>query len=56
MRLIEHSFVSQLQGQAKLTFEPSGVVCVLAIPIASLNPRHSRGRTGALGCLRRRAF
>jgi two-component sensor histidine kinase len=41
MRLIEHSFVSQLQGQAKLTFEPSGVVCVLAIPIASLNPRHS---------------
>jgi two-component sensor histidine kinase len=35
-RLIEHSFVSQLQGEAKLTFEPTGVVCVLDIPLASL--------------------
>jgi two-component sensor histidine kinase len=37
-RLIEQSFVSQLQGQAKLAFEPSGVVCTLTIPIASLKP------------------
>ena len=38
-RLIEHSFVSQLQGQAQLTFEPTGVVCVLSIPVGSLSPR-----------------
>ena len=37
-RLIEHSFVSQLQGQSQLTFDPSGVVCVLTIPVASLKP------------------
>lgn len=37
-RLIEHSFVSQLQGQAQLSFPPSGVVCVLTIPVASLKP------------------
>lgn len=37
-RLIEHSFVRQLQGEAQLTFEPSGVVCVLDIPVASLKP------------------
>jgi two-component sensor histidine kinase len=35
-RLIEHTFVSQLKGEAHLTFEPSGVVCVLDIPLASL--------------------
>jgi two-component sensor histidine kinase len=35
-RLIEHSFVRQLQGEAQLTFEPSGVVCVLDIPLAAL--------------------
>ena len=35
-RLIEHSFVNQLQGEARLTFEPSGVVCVLEIPLESL--------------------
>ena len=35
-RLIEQSFVSQLQGEAKLAFEPSGVVCTLTIPVASL--------------------
>jgi len=40
-RLIEHSFVSQLQGEAHLTFEPSGVVCVLDIPLASLKPPQS---------------
>jgi two-component sensor histidine kinase len=40
-QLIEHSFVSQLQGEAQLTFEPSGVVCVLDIPLASLKPPRS---------------
>ena len=35
-RLIEHSFVSQLNGEAHLTFELSGVVCVLDIPLAAL--------------------
>jgi two-component sensor histidine kinase len=35
-RLIEHSFVSQLEGRSQLTFEPSGVVCILDIPVASL--------------------
>lgn len=40
-RLIEHSFVSQLQGEARLTFEPSGVVCVLDIPLAALKPPHT---------------
>ncbi len=38
-RLIEHSFVSQLQGKAHLSFEPTGVVCVLDIPVASLKPQ-----------------
>jgi two-component sensor histidine kinase len=37
-QLIEHSFVSQLKGEAQLSFEPAGVVCVLDIPIASLKP------------------
>jgi len=32
-QLIEHSFVSQLQGEARLTFEPSGVVCVFDVPL-----------------------
>jgi two-component sensor histidine kinase len=40
-RLIEHSFVRQLQGEAQLTFEPSGVVCVLDIPLAALKPPQS---------------
>lgn len=40
-RLIEHSFVSQLQGEARLRFEPSGVVCVLDIPLAALKPPHT---------------
>jgi len=35
-RLIEHSFVRQLNGQAQLAFEPAGVVCVLDIPLAAL--------------------
>jgi two-component sensor histidine kinase len=37
-RLIEHSFVSQLQGEARLTFAPSGVICDLDIPVAALKP------------------
>ena len=37
-RLIEHSFVRQLNGEAELKFEPSGVVCVLDIPLAALKP------------------
>lgn len=40
-KLIEHSFVSQLNGEASLSFEPSGVVCVLTIPSASLKPSQS---------------
>jgi two-component sensor histidine kinase len=40
-RLIEHSFVSQLQGEAHMTFETSGIVCVLDIPLASLKPSQS---------------
>jgi len=39
-RLIEHSFARQLQGEAQLTFEPSGVVCVVDIPLASLRASH----------------
>jgi two-component sensor histidine kinase len=35
-RLIERSFASQLEGVARLTFEPSGVVCQLDVPLASL--------------------
>jgi two-component sensor histidine kinase len=35
-QLIEHSFVNQLQAKARLSFEPSGVVCELDIPLASL--------------------
>lgn len=42
-RLIEHSFVSQLKGEARLSFEPSGVVCVLDIPMASLKPPPEHG-------------
>ena len=40
-RLIEHSFVRQLDGEAELRFEPSGVVCVLDIPLAALKPPQS---------------
>jgi two-component sensor histidine kinase len=37
-RLIEQGFVGELKGQAHLAFEPSGVVCKLDIPLASLAP------------------
>ena len=40
-RLIEYSFVSQLQGEAHLSFQPSGAVCILDIPLASLKPPQS---------------
>lgn len=36
MRLIEKSFVGQLQGAARVSFEPSGVVCELDVPLAAL--------------------
>ncbi len=36
MRLIEKSFLSQLQGAARVKFEPSGVVCKLDVPLAVL--------------------
>jgi two-component sensor histidine kinase len=35
-RLIEQGFVGELRGEARLSFEPSGVVCKLDIPLASL--------------------
>jgi two-component sensor histidine kinase len=38
-RLIEHGFVGELKGEAHVSFEPSGVVCKLDIPLASLVPR-----------------
>jgi two-component sensor histidine kinase len=37
-RLIEQGFVGELRGKAHLAFEPSGVVCNLDIPLASLLP------------------
>jgi two-component sensor histidine kinase len=40
-QLIEHSLVSQLQAEAQLTFDPSGVICLLDIPLASLRPPQS---------------
>ncbi len=40
-RLIEHSFARALNGKAHLRFQPSGVVCVLDIPLASLKPPQS---------------
>ncbi|MGA7808242.1 sensor histidine kinase [Bradyrhizobium sp.] len=37
-RLIEQGFVGELRGEAHLSFAPSGVVCNLDIPLASLAP------------------
>jgi two-component sensor histidine kinase len=37
-RLIEQGFVGELRGEAHLSFEPSGVICKLDIPLASLVP------------------
>jgi two-component sensor histidine kinase len=39
-RLIEQGFVGELRGEAHLSFKPSGVVCKLDIPLASLLPVH----------------
>jgi two-component sensor histidine kinase len=39
MRLIEKSFVSQLQGEAQVKFEPSGLVCKIDVPLAALQPQ-----------------
>jgi two-component sensor histidine kinase len=36
--LIEQDFVGELRGEAHLSFEPSGVVCKLDIPLAMLIP------------------
>jgi two-component sensor histidine kinase len=38
MRLIEKSFVSQLQGAAEVRFEPAGLVCKIDVPLAALQP------------------
>ena len=35
-KLIEHGFVAQLQGKARLSFEPDGVIYKLDVPLASL--------------------
>ena len=43
MRLIEQGFVGELRGQAHLAFEPSGVVCKLDIPLASIAPAKPAG-------------
>lgn len=40
-RLIEHSFVTQLRGKSELVFDPSGVICVLNIPVAALRAPNS---------------
>jgi two-component sensor histidine kinase len=42
-RLIEQGFVGELKGHAHLAFEPSGVVCKLDIPLASLVPVNAAG-------------
>jgi two-component sensor histidine kinase len=40
-KLIEQSFIRQLDGVARLSFNPEGVVCVLDIPLVSLVPPQS---------------
>lgn len=37
-RLIQHSFVSHLNGAVRLSFEPSGVVCEINVPLAVISP------------------
>jgi two-component sensor histidine kinase len=39
-QLIERGLAIQLQAEVRLTFDPSGVVCLLDIPLASLRPRN----------------
>ena len=45
-RLIEQGFVGELRGEAHLAFEPSGVVCNLDIPLASLVPAKPLANAG----------
>ena len=42
-RLIEYSFARQLGAKAQLAFDPSGLVCVLDVPLASLKPAAGNG-------------
>jgi two-component sensor histidine kinase len=44
-RLIEQGFVGELKGKAHLDFPPSGVICRLDIPLASLAPAKPGGTT-----------
>ena len=37
--LIEQDFVGELRGEAHLSFEPTGVVCKLDIPLVTLIPQ-----------------
>jgi two-component sensor histidine kinase len=39
-RLIEHGLARQLQGDARLRFEPAGVVCEFDVPLSSLRALH----------------
>jgi two-component sensor histidine kinase len=36
-RLIQQSFVNQLQGAVRLSFEPSGVACEIDVPLAAIS-------------------
>ncbi len=47
MRLIEKSFVNQLQGSARVKFERSGVVCKLDVPLAALQAPTTATITGS---------
>ena len=39
-RLIEQSLLSTIDGKGKIQYRPTGVVCVLAIPLAALQMAH----------------
>jgi two-component sensor histidine kinase len=36
-RLIQQSFVNQLHGAVRLSFDPSGVVCEIDVPLAAIS-------------------
>ena len=40
-RLIEKAFASQLRGDTRLMFEPTGVICKIHVPLAVLRPQIS---------------
>jgi two-component sensor histidine kinase len=44
--LIEQDFVGELRGEAHLSFEPSGVVCKLDIPLVMLIPARPADKAG----------